>query len=98
MNQRLQAGKILGGREGAMASAMDENLAQESAIACLTHNARVGLLVLVDHKPVASSVHGQHGDVQIAIEGDVSVKIEYRLKVGTNTRGTVQDVQIALQA
>src|ERR1051326_7257431 len=62
VDERLEGGQRFCRGEGAVASAMYENLAQLVGVASGVHHALIRLLILVDHQTIAGRVHGQHWD------------------------------------
>ena len=51
-----------------MTGPVDERLSQQLLVACGADDARIRLLVLLEHQPVAGRVHGQHRLVDPAMK------------------------------
>src|SRR2546421_5678198 len=75
MDKCLEGSQRLRGSEGAVTGAVHESLTQQFGVPFRTNNARIRLLVLVNHKPITGGVHCEYWNVQFSVEGDVPVQI-----------------------
>src|SRR5712692_8691203 len=98
INERLEGSQRLRRGKGAVVGAMDKHLAQQAVVSCRTNHAGIGLLVLVDYQPIAGGMHGQYGNVQVAVEGDVLAQVRLGTRIGADTRRCIQLVQVLVQA
>ena len=96
-DERLRRRERLRWREGAVPRAAHENLAQHVGVAILARDLGIGLLILIDDQAVASGMHRQDGQIEIAAETDIAVEILHRARFGRDTRRAVKRIEVSLQ-
>ena len=97
MDKRLEGSQRLRGGEGAVTGAVHESLTQQFGVPFRANNTRIRLLVLVNHKPIASGVHCEYRNIQFSVEADVPVQILHSSRISRNARGCIEGVQILIQ-
>lgn len=98
MNERLEGSQRLCRGKGAVAGAMDKYLAQQAVVSCKANHAGISLLIFVDYQPIAGGMHGQYGNVQVAVEGDLLVQVRLGTRIGADRRRCIQRVQVLVHA
>jgi predicted unusual protein kinase regulating ubiquinone biosynthesis (AarF/ABC1/UbiB family) len=96
--QRLDGGHGLGRGERAVPGTVHEDLTEQVAAAGPVDGAAVGLLVLRHDQPVPRGVHGEHGDRDFAVEGDVLDQVAQGAGAGLDPGRAVQRPEVPAQA
>ncbi len=97
MDKCLEGSQGLRRGEGTVAGAVNEHLAQQAVVPLNADNARICLLVLVGHKPIASCMHCEDRNTQVSIEDDVVAQVLHCLWISCDTRSSCEGAQVLIQ-
>src|ERR1700733_14582056 len=87
------------GRDSTVPGAIHESLAQQAAVIVHTvHNVLVSGFILHDDEAVALGVHGEDGNIDLAIENNILLEIVDRLRTRLDAGGAIQRVEVFFQA
>ncbi len=80
-----------------MTGAVDKYLSQQSVVPIRANNARISLLVLIDHKPIASRMHCEYRNTQASVEDDVAAQVLHSLWISRDALSSSEGGQVLIQ-
>ncbi len=94
LDQRLNGRDGFRRRETTVSRAIDKRAAKELSVARFVDDVLVSAFVLNHHQTVALGMQRQHRDVDLTIENDIPFQVTNGLRIGADSRGIVQRLQI----